>query len=43
MADGVDIDLYNDDIDPNFSQMKVRTVKFSDNFNRNVIIILTRS
>lgn len=43
MADGVDIDLYNDDIDPNFSQMKVRTVKFFVTINRNVKIIITRS
>lgn len=26
MADGVDIDLYSDDIDQNFTQMKVRTI-----------------
>lgn len=29
MADGVDIDLYSDDIDQNFGQMKVCTsIKF---------------
>lgn len=26
MADGVDIDLYSDDIDQNFGQMKVRII-----------------
>lgn len=34
MADGVDIDLYSDDIDQNFTQMKVCTVKLeSTNFD----------
>lgn len=28
MADGVDIDLYSDDIDQNFGQMKVRCIHF---------------
>lgn len=30
MADGVDIDLYSDDIDQNFTQMKVCKSKFFD-------------
>lgn len=31
MADGVDIDLYSDDIDQNFTQMKVCTRKIESN------------
>lgn len=33
MADGVDIDLYSDDIDQNFSQMKVCAADFFYGFH----------
>lgn len=39
MADGVDIDLYSDDIDPNF-QMKVKCVWFFFGFNSYIRLLL---